>query len=345
MSSADGANLTGMPPYSGRSTLSPSFTATGMRSPAMVRRPGPTAITVPWLTWKQKIGVKMSRASGEYYFNFKNILRNSSSQYRNWCTMQRSTREETVCALPLLTEIKRNQPPPNQRASHHLQKKKKTRFFIEKIDGDHTGHRTFVVADSGNKTPPTDLLGGTSFSTKTRSSSGMSLFADIVWCRTMWCSVWQLKIDECVTQLCVLKGNVAAKIENSMTIKLPSLQQLSVVNKLFAIVWEPIIAPFCYANVTTFSHQTLCSHFYFYFPPLINQQVVSYNRQISAYFNYRSTWEKWREMAPTTRSSVAPRRSKRNSTATGSDAAATTPGVGLYKSTIRNIFYVTFYVW
>ena len=254
-------------------------------------------------------------------------------------------RRQSASALPLLTEIKRNQPPPNQRASHHLQKKKKTRFFIEKIDGDHTGHRTFVVADSGNKTPPTDLLGGTSFSTKTRSSSGMSLFADIVWCRTMWCSVWQLKIDECVTQLCVLKGNVAAKIENSMTIKLPSLQQLSVVNKLFAIVWEPIIAPFCYANVTTFSHQTLCSHFYFYFPPLINQQVVSYNRQISAYFNYRSTWEKWREMAPTTRSSVAPRRSKRNSTATGSDAAATTPGVGLYKSTIRNIFYVTFYVW
>lgn len=41
-------------------------------------------------------------------------------------------------------------------------------------------HRTFCEADSGRRTPPTDLVGGTIFSTKTRSRRGINLLADIV---------------------------------------------------------------------------------------------------------------------------------------------------------------------
>lgn len=37
-------------------------------------------------------------------------------------------------------------------------------------------HRTLLVADSGSKIPPTDLLGAVSFSTKTLSSSGINRF-------------------------------------------------------------------------------------------------------------------------------------------------------------------------
>ena len=101
----------------------------------------------------------------QVYFNFNNILRNSSSQYRNWCTMQRSTREETVCV---------GSPSPDwnkERGINHHQisgpaiiSRKRKNTILEKIGGDHTAFCTFVVADSGNKTPPTDLLGGTSFS-------------------------------------------------------------------------------------------------------------------------------------------------------------------------------------
>lgn len=43
-------NLTWLPPYSGSSTLSPSLTPTGSRSPSLLRRPGPTATTRPSLT-------------------------------------------------------------------------------------------------------------------------------------------------------------------------------------------------------------------------------------------------------------------------------------------------------
>ena len=37
-------------------------------------------------------------------------------------------------------------------------------------------HRTLLVADSGSKIPPTDLLGAVSFSTKTLSNSGINRF-------------------------------------------------------------------------------------------------------------------------------------------------------------------------
>lgn len=39
---------------------------------------------------------------------------------------------------------------------------------------------TFVVTDSGNRTPPRDFWGGTNFSTKTRSSKGMRRLAAIL---------------------------------------------------------------------------------------------------------------------------------------------------------------------
>ena len=44
------SSLTVVPPYSGRSTLSPSFTLTGMGAPSCrLRRPGPVATTLPSL--------------------------------------------------------------------------------------------------------------------------------------------------------------------------------------------------------------------------------------------------------------------------------------------------------
>jgi len=44
------SSLTLMPPNSGSSTLSPSFTLTGTREPSSVRRPGPVASTMPSFT-------------------------------------------------------------------------------------------------------------------------------------------------------------------------------------------------------------------------------------------------------------------------------------------------------
>ena len=45
------STVTLVPPYSGRRTLSPSFTPIGMTLPSVARAPGPTATTVPSLIW------------------------------------------------------------------------------------------------------------------------------------------------------------------------------------------------------------------------------------------------------------------------------------------------------
>lgn len=41
------SSLTSVPPYSGKRTVSPSFTATGISFPSLLWMPGPTAITFP----------------------------------------------------------------------------------------------------------------------------------------------------------------------------------------------------------------------------------------------------------------------------------------------------------
>lgn len=46
-------SLTWVPPYSGRRTVSPSLTETGINFPSLSLDPGPTATTLPELSWNQ----------------------------------------------------------------------------------------------------------------------------------------------------------------------------------------------------------------------------------------------------------------------------------------------------
>jgi len=54
-------SFTCVPPYSGRRTVSPSFTETGMICPCLSRSPGPTARTFPELSYINSQRIKKNQ--------------------------------------------------------------------------------------------------------------------------------------------------------------------------------------------------------------------------------------------------------------------------------------------